>query len=248
MKLIINTDPLNFSIPQKGLRREVFNLVNGAYFKVTIYLSLLFDVVVLISFFEEEPIKMQNFSSYFRYFIWCFYFIEMVFKIFSYGFCAYLSENHHKIELLIVLCNFFDIVFSNIVIKYITTDDYFRLRLLKVMNLFELTIFLRIIRYMKSIENLYNTLRFAFMMLFHLFLTIFMTIFIYSIIGCLYFNSVIKGKIVDDNINFKNVFNGMLTMFKCVTCDNWADIMMDFSKTPPFCQDGVDCGSRKIIN
>ena len=38
-----------------------------------------------------------------------------------------------------------------------------------------------------------------------------------------------------------------MTLFKCLTCDNWADIMLDFSKTPPNCIENVDCGSSKII-
>jgi len=246
IKIITTTEPLKFSIPQKGIRRQIFNMINGVPFRAAVAISLIVNVAFLLAFHEGQSMEMTYFMNLFYYFIWSFYFMEMVFKVFSYGFCSYLSHFQHKIEILIVICNFVDIVCSDIFINYLFNDNNLQLRFSKLTILLRLTIFLRVVRYMKSIENLYNTLRFAFPLLFNLFLIVTLVIYIYSIIGCQYFNSVITGNIVDENINFANVFNGMMTLFKCVTCDNWADIMLDFSKTPPDCIEGVDCGSRTL--
>ena len=53
------------------------------------------------------------------------------------------------------------------------------------------------------------------------------TIFVYANIGAFCFGDIMEGVILGEEINFKNVLFGMLTLFKCLTCDNWVDIMYD---------------------
>ena len=245
VKTLANIEPLGYSIPQRGLKRQIFNLINGVYFQFLIMISLILNVAFLLMYYDNQPKELTQITTFFYVLIWSLYFSEMVLKCFSYGFFPYLSQYQNKIEALIVVCNCIYMVFLNLPLKTLIVDNYSRLCIMKLLNFLRLTILLRIIRKIKSIENLYNSLKFAFPLLFHLILLLLLTLFIYSLIGCLFFNSVNQGNIVNEYINFKNVFYGMMTLFKCVTCDNWADIMLDFSKTQPNCKENIDCGSSK---
>lgn len=244
-KMMTTAEPLKYSSPQSGIKKHVLNIISSSAFKLIIWISLFMNVCLLTIYYDNQSKELTSIVNFAYYLLWTFYLSEMILKIYALGFCPYIYQNQHKIEILIVLCNFTHILLINSSVLGSIQDDYTKLCITKLLNMFRLTILLRIIRLVKSIENLFNSLKFAFPLLFNLILILLMTLFIYSLVGCLLFNSVTQGKIVDDYINFGNVFYGMMTLFKCVTCDNWADIMLDFSKSPPDCIENVDCGSSK---
>lgn len=246
-KMIANAEPLNYLIPRKGMKKHISKILNSFIFKILVFLCLAVNFGLLLIHGDNKSTEIFITFDFVSYCIWTFFFSEMIFKIFSNGFFTYIYQSKNLVEMLIVICNFIHIILINSSVVMSIQDSYIKLCVVKSLNLLKLTVVLRIIRNVKSVENLYNSLKYSFPLLFNLILIVLITLFIYSLIGCLFFNSVMKGKIVDDYINFKNIFNGMMTLFKCLTCDNWADIMIDFSKIPPNCIENVDCGSSKFF-
>ena len=53
-------------------------------------------------------------------------------------------------------------------------------------------------------------------------------VIVYAFIGCELYGEVDKGEVVDDLINFNLFPTAMLTLFKCVSGDNWRTIMTDY--------------------
>ena len=59
---------------------------------------------------------------------------------------------------------------------------------------------------------------------------------IYAYAGCQLFGKIHKGEIMDDHLNFSNLFLAILTLFKCSTRNNWRHIMIDCSPLNEYCQ------------
>ena len=74
-------------------------------------------------------------------------------------------------------------------------------------------------------------------------LLMFIVIFIYSVIGVYMFKGVHEGETINEFNNFKNLFYALMALFKCVTREQWFDLMFDLNKVPPHCEESVNCGS-----
>lgn len=59
----------------------------------------------------------------------------------------------------------------------------------------------------------------------------------YAYAGCYLFGNIERGEIMDEWLNFKNVFLAMLTLFKCATRNNWRIIFLDCTDHNPYCKD-----------
>lgn len=78
----------------------------------------------------------------------------------------------------------------------------------------------------------------------------FLLIFFYALMGNILFGTVKHGEAVGRQANFKTAPNGIITLFRIVTGEDWNKIMHDCMVSPPFCTLDVgdnywetDCGS-----
>ena len=71
-----------------------------------------------------------------------------------------------------------------------------------------------------------------------------LVIFIYSTLGVFLFSKVTVGDRITNYTNFWNFHNGMVTLFRCATGEDWWRIMFDLSYTEN-CVPNVSCGSCK---
>lgn len=78
----------------------------------------------------------------------------------------------------------------------------------------------------------------------------FLLIFFYALMGNILFGTVKHGEAVGRQANFKTAPNGIITLFRIVTGEDWNKIMHDCMVSPPFCtiEEGdnyweTDCGS-----
>ena len=78
----------------------------------------------------------------------------------------------------------------------------------------------------------------------------FLLIFFYALMGNILFGTVKHGEAVGRQANFKTAPNGIITLFRIVTGEDWNKIMHDCMVSPPFCtiDEGdnyweTDCGS-----
>jgi hypothetical protein len=58
----------------------------------------------------------------------------------------------------------------------------------------------------------------------------------YAYAGCQLFGKIVKGEIMDEYLNFHNLFLAMLTLFKCSTRNNWRHILVDCTSHNPYCK------------
>lgn len=83
---------------------------------------------------------------------------------------------------------------------------------------------------------------------FFIIMGMFTLIFFYALTGNILFGSVKYGESLTRHANFRTSLNGMVTLFRIVTGEDWNKIMHDCMVSPPYCTPGnnywqTDCGS-----
>jgi len=73
--------------------------------------------------------------------------------------------------------------------------------------------------------------------LFNVFSLLFLTFFVYAILGMTLFGNVRYGEFYNNHANFRNFGQSMLILFRTVTGESWNYIMKDLSVEAPFCAD-----------
>lgn len=81
--------------------------------------------------------------------------------------------------------------------------------------------------------------------IFKIFVFFFLAITVYSFFGNHLFGRINKGAIMDEQLNYKNFFSGILTLFKVSTKNNWRLILTDSQRLNPYCGgDERQCGQN----
>ena len=102
----------------------------------------------------------------------------------------------------------------------------------RILNSLKFLSMVRVLNIIKSLKYLIRTFLFSLPLLLNLLFLMLISFFIYGNIGCYLFHDIKTGQILNSHLNFENIFNSFMVLFKCLTCDNWGDIMFD-------CIDGI---------
>jgi hypothetical protein len=68
-------------------------------------------------------------------------------------------------------------------------------------------------------------------------------LFMFAILGSFFFRNIKQGKILSDEMNFKNFGSSMLMVFRMCTGEDWNNIMYDCMRTEDDCQMSGTCGT-----
>ncbi|CAD8106039.1 unnamed protein product [Paramecium primaurelia] len=106
---------------------------------------------------------------------------------------------------------------------------------------------LRIIIIFQGLQNLQRLVRvmsFAFPFLLKILFILLIIMVVYAFYGVMLYGNIDKGEVINDLINFSNFWLAMLTLFKCVSGDDFRSIMNDCMHHNPYCsEDPKYCGS-----
>ena len=105
---------------------------------------------------------------------------------------------------------------------------------------------LRIVRLLRGSEGMLNLLKalvFSLPQLLNVAAVLLLVWYIYAILGMSLFSGVKKGAFLNDDANFDSLLVTLLTLFRMATGESYNGIMHDCGVQPPYCEDGVNCGS-----
>lgn len=233
---------------KKSYYRQKLNsfLINRT-FQFILKLCVFLNVVCLAIYYDEAPLAYRTFLKITGTIFAFIYTLEAILKIVAFGFKAYFSNSIYVFEFLLACFYILDSLTEFIFLPdFYTSIDQQSLYLIRISRIFRLLPLFRLIQYLKGVFKIFKTLSMSFSLLFHLFFLLLLTYFIYAVIGCFFFKKVIQGRKIDENVNFQNIFNAIITLFKCTTSDDWAALILDTSNTEPDCQKNIDCGSSII--
>lgn len=217
---ILLAKPFSYSLPRNGFRLSFFKLSRNKFYRNFIKIILILNMFRFCFVLENISNQYQIIYIIFLYFLVIIFLSEYLFKILSFGLLGYyqnrifIFENVVLIGLLSELANYQSNYYSN-------SNNYAVIKLLKYLSIF------RFIYSVKGIKNILNALSFSFPLLLNLVLLEFIILFVYANIGYYAFGSVLNGEIIGNQINFSNLVYSFFTLFKCLTCDDWYNIMFD---------------------
>ena len=210
-------------IPKKRLRSDkitkvLINILDSIYFEVVIIVCIVANLFILTMNYPGQSEISKNFYSDLNNIISYIFVLEAVLKIYVYR-CNYFRNGWNLID-FIVVCEF---------ITTISLKNY--LSFLK--NELETTIFkilrvgrvLKLLRSIKSLRKILNLFFNSIPSVFNVLILYFIMLFIYGIIGMNLFYNLKYQDIIDENWNFKNFINSILTLIRVTSGGSWNTIM-----------------------
>ena len=250
-KYILKCKPYGKANVNRGLRKFLYSLLENIYFRRLILLCLLLQLLLFtnINFNYSIPPKKLT-SNYLKYknfgvIILIIFDFEALMKIYTMRFRNYISNRKFRMEFFLTICISLEICRNLLSNKYAILEENHIL--LKVFNFLASLNLIRLFSYIKSLKNLLKILYFSWPLLFNMMIFLIVIFFFFGLLAAKLFDEVIEGDVIDDIVNFKNIFYSMMTLFKCSTGDDWSKILVDVSHIPPNCIPNKTCG-LSIIN
>lgn len=237
-KKILKISPLSYSPPKTGIRSKILRLLRGKKYKKFLLLTLFVNVVALGLRHDGESGNFKTILQTILNIVTFCYFLEFLMKISCYGLLSYLKTKIFIFEFFILfgyVLEFLLLYFFNETLSLIQVN-----LLMILIKCIKLLSIIRFFFYLKALKRIIRNLGYSLKMLSNLLYLILIVFFLYSTIGNYLFREVDNGVIIRDRINFKNILSSMMILFKCMTCDNWTDIMYDvINGKCDFCGEGI---------
>ncbi|CAD8121632.1 unnamed protein product [Paramecium sonneborni] len=247
-QIIIKDFPLYSSPPTSTIRRFSSNLTNNNTVQKLMFCLLLFDLLVLLLFFTEmeddffRALNETHNSLTYIYILW------NIFLFLALGVNRFFDNHWRRFYFFLITIAIIDIIAdyeSDWALVYFRSSPadsgyqflrlFFALRCLRIILIFQGLI---------NLQRLMRVMVFALPFLGKIFSLLIITMYIFALLGCHLYGQLEKGQVMDDQINFKNVAQAMLSLFKCASGDDWRTIMTDTIFYNPYCDENeIYCGS-----
>ena len=224
-KKILKAEPLSYIPPKTGFRFRILHLIRDKKYKKMLLFTLSLNIMALGLYHDGASSGFTQSISLITYYVTVFYSTEFLMKMFCYGFLGYFYTKSFLFEFIILIGYFSESIMK--ILENVLPSNGFFTQLQIIIKCVKLLSIIRFFGCLKALKSIIRNLGFSIRMLANLLYLILIVFFIYSTIGYYLFKDVTNGLIINDRINFNNVISGMMTLFKCITCDNWVDIMYD---------------------
>ena len=224
-KKILNAEPFSYKLPKTHLKLKFLSFFSSKFYKRMILIVIVFNFLLLSLKFDTASPKLLQVIQTGSLFLTLLYGLEVFCKIYCYGFSTgYILNNKSRLELVIFSIYVLDFTIYMMASEEPSLFDSKPQRILNALKFLSLVRFLNII---KSLKYLIRTFWFSLPLLLNLLFLMLISFFIYGNLGVYFYHRIDSGSILNSRLNFSNIFNGFMVLFKCLTCDNWGDIMFD---------------------
>ncbi|CAD8123231.1 unnamed protein product [Paramecium sonneborni] len=246
---IITKDIPVFSTPPDNIIRRFASIImNDNIMQTIFFIILLLDVVNNILFHSDMSTDYLIIINYIHH--------GFSLVIIIWGLIQYLAlgllrffDNYWRQFLFILI--FFAIVDLVADFEYSWVQIYFKSNpLTPYFRLYRICFVLRSLRLILIFQGLINIQRLMRVMVYALpflakiFFILIDTMLVFALFGCQLYGQLDSGQVMDEQINFHNIAQAMLTLFKCASGDDWRTIMTDTMHHNPNCsEDPQYCGS-----
>ncbi|CAD8104211.1 unnamed protein product [Paramecium primaurelia] len=247
-QIIIKDFPLYSSPPTSTIRRFASDLTNNNTIQKVMFCLLLLDFIVLLLFFSDmddnffRALNNTHNSLTYIYILW------NIFLFLALGVNRFFDNYWRRFYFFLITIAIIDIIAdyqSDWALAYFRSSPadsgyqflrlFFALRCLRIILIFQGLI---------NLQRLMRVMVFALPFLGKIFCLLIITMYIFALFGCHLYGQLEKGQVMDDQINFQNVAQAMLSLFKCASGDDWRTIMTDTMFYNPYCvEDEIYCGS-----
>ncbi|CAD8110743.1 unnamed protein product [Paramecium primaurelia] len=247
-QIIIKDFPIYSSPPTSTIRRFASDLTNNSTIQKTMFCLLLIDLIVLLLFYSEMDEAFFQILNNTHNALMYLYIMWNLFLFLALGVNRYFDNHWRRFYFFLITIAIIDIIadyqsdWALVYFKSSPSDEgyqflrlFFALRCLRIILIFQGLI---------NLQRLMRVMVFAMPFLGKIFCILIITMFIFALFGCQMYGHLEKGQVMDDQINFQNIAQAMLALFKCASGDDWRTIMTDTMFYNPYCvEDDQYCGS-----
>ncbi|CAD8096268.1 unnamed protein product [Paramecium sonneborni] len=246
--IIIKDFPIFSSPPTNGIRKFASDITNNSYLLIFMYLMLILDLIILLLFESDMSEDYFRAVNNVHNALTVLYVVWIILLFLALGVGRFFDNYWRKFYFVLILVSIVDFIADYsmdwIMIYYRSTPYdkgyqilriFFSLRSLRVILIFQGLI---------NLQRLMRVMVFALPFLGKIFTILMIAMLIFALIGCQLYGQIDSGAVMDDQINFQNVAQALLALFKCASGDDWRTIMTDTMQHNPLClHDPKYCGS-----
>jgi len=195
----------------------LYDVVTNSTFEIIILIAIMLNVITMASIHEGQSASFEKNIKYLNFGFSIFFILECVLKLTALGHKVYFNEAWNRFDFTVVMASLLDMYLEwagTKVLSFLKAGP----SLARAMRVLRISRLLRLVKQFQTIQSLINTMIYAFPKLLNVLILLFLTMFIYSVLGVFLFKEVTTGVILrDDFVNFKHLHESMLTLFRCST-------------------------------
>lgn len=227
-KLIVGAEPdfQYINSPKNSVRKLIFDFIHTRHFEALVFLNIIFSIITLSLEYEGADFEYRRVVRALDAGCIVLFLVEIIMKFLALSVNGFFYDPWNKVDFLLILIATFEIIYDYIF--PLSREISLILKLIRVLRIIRV---FRIIAKIEGLQRLLRTLNYSMPTILNILVLLFMILYIYTTLACAFFRRTIKGDGINDYVNFKNFFFGMMTLIKIGTADGWPDIMYDIAKT-----------------
>eukprot|EP00756_Hemistasia_phaeocysticola_P059260 Hpha_TRINITY_DN35_c0_g1::TRINITY_DN35_c0_g1_i1::g.109993::m.109993/K04857/CACNA1S; voltage-dependent calcium channel L type alpha-1S len=213
----------------EGFRLIVYEFVHSRFFEPVIIVLIAINIAFLASSYATEPEWWTSTLFLIDIIFLTIYVLEAIMKIVAFGGVkGYLKSPWNVFDGVVVVGGV-AAIFVTRLLKLQQAAALGGIRMLRVARIFKLMTASR------GIKFLFRTLLVSLPEIFNITFLAFILLFVFMILGKEMFGQVRFQSELNRHANFRTSANGLWTIFRILTLDNWHLLMHDTEIQPPYC-------------
>ncbi|CAD7929325.1 unnamed protein product [Amoebophrya sp. A120] len=212
-------------------RRNMFFFVNDDRFEGMIMICIVLNAVIMaMKIFPDDPsggdfdwLAYEIALDVVNYIFATMFLVEAILKIYAYR-LWYFSDGW----------NVFDFSCVSATLLGIILEFVFQIKvgaLMSSIRLFRIARLLRLLRFAKGLNKIFNAFLLSIPKLFNVACILFLLMFLYAVMGVQMFGKVQFGSTHDERGNFRSFYRAFMTLVRAMTGEAWNELMHDLGRT-----------------
>ncbi|CAK56623.1 unnamed protein product (macronuclear) [Paramecium tetraurelia] len=247
-EIILHDHPIRASLPRSQLRRILSNFIMNKYMDLCMFSILLVNCVVIMMIYHSADDLYNGRINKIHHVCTLIFATWLLLQFLILGINRFKDNLWRTYTSLVIILGVVDLILDY---KY----DWFRLycystqltqhyQLLRVLYTLRNLRIILIFQGLQKLQRLVRVMSFAFPFLLKILFILLIIMVVFAFYGVMLYGTIDKGEVINDLINFSNFWLAMLTLFKCVSGDDFRSIMNDCMHHNPYCsEDPKYCGS-----
>ncbi|CAD8190377.1 unnamed protein product [Paramecium pentaurelia] len=247
-EIILHDHPIRASLPKSQFRRILNILIMNKYMDLCIFSILLVNCIVIMMIHHSADDHYNGRINQIHHICTLIFATWLMLQFIILGINRFKDNFWRLYTSLVIILGVVDLILDfkfNWFKLYCNstqlTQHYQLLRILYTLRNLRIII---IFQGLQNLQRLVRVMSFAFPFLLKILFILLIIMVVFAFYGVMLYGTIDKGEVINDLINFSNFWLAMLTLFKCVSGDDFRSIMNDCMHHNPYCsEDPKYCGS-----
>ena len=213
--LILRASPLKKpKEPENSFRALIYLIERHRYFELFVQICILLNTFIMMLKSYRQNDAIENSLEVLNIIFTIIFCLEALIRLTAIGFQNYIKDNWNIFDFIIALGSLIGII-----VNQLTTVQIKGMTIIRAFRILRIARLLK--RGGKSLNLIFNTFVITMQQLANIGGLLLLFMYIYSIIGMIYFGQVKRNDSMNDYINFESFTSAFITLFTVATGDSW---------------------------